>query len=182
MRETYFHEDDYCQVEVLPATNYEFCRNQLGEIESFSTEHDTGFGWTDMFIRSDAPAELKSTGVLRADLESELATYLPQFDRVFTGYSTYREECKNTIAFGDNDNFVMYADIDNGVASKLWLTMSGLSDTDIANAKRLFKYLSRSQLMLVDWSMSAIVAFADSNAVGQYLREFQTDSDAEQNA
>ena len=182
MRETYFHEDDYCQVEVLPATNYEFCRNQLGEIESFSTKHDTGFGWTDMFIRSDAPTELKSAGLLESEVESELATYLPKYDRVFTGYSTYREECKNTIAFGVNDNFVMYADIGHGVVTKLWLTIYGLQDSDIANAQRLIDYLSRSHLMLVDWSMSAIVAFADSNAVGQYLLEFQADPDTEQNA
>ena len=182
MRETYFHEDDYCQVEVLPATNYEFCRNQLGEIESFSAQHDTGFGWTDMYVRSDVPTTLRAIQLARTDLATEVTAYLPEFDRVLTGYSTHREECKSTTAFGANRNLVLYAEHDDGIVSKIWLTINGLSANDMVYAKRLFEYFSRFQLMLVDWSMSALVVLADSDAVVRYLAEFAAETLPEKNA
>ncbi len=182
MREAYFHEDDYCQVEILPVANYEFCREQMGEIAEFSTKHDTGFGWTDMFVRSESPTSLKQIGLTRAALESELCLYLPKFDRVLTGYSTYREECRNAIAFGAGTNFVLFAGFDSEYVSHLWLTIYGLTLTDMKLAHRAFAYLSRSHLLLADWFMLALIVLADTDAVARYLSEFQTESPMNENA
>ncbi len=29
MRSIYFHEDDYCQIEILPVQNYEYCKREI---------------------------------------------------------------------------------------------------------------------------------------------------------
>ncbi len=50
MREAYFHEDDYCQTELLPIANHKHCRDQLREIESFSAHtRQSSDGRTCMF-------------------------------------------------------------------------------------------------------------------------------------
>jgi hypothetical protein len=37
--EVYFHEDDYCQQEVLPLTALDFCSKQIKEIDEFAVAH-----------------------------------------------------------------------------------------------------------------------------------------------
>ncbi len=75
MREAYFHEDDYCQTELLPIANHKHCRDQLREIESFSAQHETEFGWTDMYVRSDAPQTLAETRIARVELQRDMVLY-----------------------------------------------------------------------------------------------------------
>ena len=113
MREAYFHEDDYCQIELVPEANWEFCANQMGAIDSFSTEHRDGAGWTDMFVRGNNPAPLGSLGISRGDLIKTIHPRLPQFDHVFTGYSSYRELCPHTTAFGADMSVALFAQYDD---------------------------------------------------------------------
>lgn len=175
MREAYFHEDDYCQTELLPIANYKHCRDQLGEIESFSAQHEAEFGWTDMYFRPDAPQTLADTRIARMELQRVLEPFLPKFDRVKTGYSTYRETCQNTIAFGADTNLILFAAHDGEYITALWLTIHGLSEHDTELAFRMFQTMSKWELLLVDWSMSALIALGDMDAVGQYLAEFRAD-------
>ena len=79
MTEIYFHEDDYCQIEVLPVSNWEHCATQIGEIESFSEAHPApgGTGWTDMYVREENPFSLRDLGISRTTLASALREALP---------------------------------------------------------------------------------------------------------
>lgn len=54
----YFHEDDYCQVEILPVENLSFYKRQAREIEDFADEHREGVGFTDMYVREKKPIPL----------------------------------------------------------------------------------------------------------------------------
>jgi hypothetical protein len=98
MREVYFHEDDYCQLELLPEANWDFCAKQMNEIEKFSEAHKAEIGWTDMFMRSENPKQLSEVEIERAALVSSVREILPPFDRVLTGYGSHSEECQHTIA------------------------------------------------------------------------------------
>jgi len=106
MSDAYFHEDDYGQVELLPLAAYEFCVNQSQAIEEFSAEHRTPdrtpdrMGWTDMFIRDDPPAKLEALAIPCEEFRALVGQYLPEYSRVFTGYSTYREQLPRTTALG----------------------------------------------------------------------------------
>ncbi len=40
MRTVYFHEDDYCQQEILPLSNKAVCLKEMDEINGFSEASD----------------------------------------------------------------------------------------------------------------------------------------------
>ena len=178
MREAYFHEDDYCQTELLPIANLQHCRDQLGEIESFSAQHKSEFGWTDMYVRPDAPQTLADCRITLIELQRVLGQFLPTFDRVMTGYSTYKKPCQNTIAFGADTNLILFAAHDGEFIITLWLTIFGLSEHDAELASRVLKQMSQWRLLLVDWSMSALVALNETDAVERYLAEFRASDDS----
>jgi hypothetical protein len=175
MREADYHEDDYCQTQLLPIANHKHCRYQLGEIESFSSQHETEFGWTDMYVRPDAPQTLVATRITVIELQQALGHLMPPFDRVTTGYSIYKQPCRNTIAFGSDTNLILFAEHDCELITTLWLTIHGLSEHDTELAFRVFRLMSQWELLLVDWSMPALVTLDDTDAVSQYLAEFRID-------
>src|SRR5262249_55770988 len=49
VRVAFFHEDDYCQVEVLPAAAAGPCRSEMGRIDEFAEAHLDGMGFTDIY-------------------------------------------------------------------------------------------------------------------------------------
>ena len=55
MREAYYHEDDYCMIELLPLDNLQHCLTQMGEQQAFADAHRSGAGWTDMFVPEAPP-------------------------------------------------------------------------------------------------------------------------------
>jgi len=61
----YFHEDDFCQAEILPIGSWKHCLEQIKEIDEFSHSHQAPgrIGWTEMYIRKDSPDELKMLGM-----------------------------------------------------------------------------------------------------------------------
>ena len=86
-REIFLDEDEYGEVEVLPAAMAEWCGEEFRKIAAFAEAHQApgGMGWTDIYLRPPAPrpfADLKIP--LAATLET-LGASLPAFDRVVTG-------------------------------------------------------------------------------------------------
>ena len=100
MREAYYHEDDFCQVELLPIDNLQHCLAQMGEQQAFAAAHQSGAGWTDMYMRQEPPSRLVTLGITGEQLRLAVQAELPPYDAVFTGYSSYRVECRNVLAFG----------------------------------------------------------------------------------
>ena len=39
MREAYYHEDDFCMIELLPLDNLQHCLTQMGEQQAFADAH-----------------------------------------------------------------------------------------------------------------------------------------------
>lgn len=174
MRETWFHEDDYCQVELLPLANEDFCRRQLAEIQSFSARHRSEFGWTEMYVRKAAPVTLAAAQIPSRDVCFELEQYLTRFDRVCSGYSTYRKEFPDTIAFGFDKKFMLYGECQGEYLVRLWLIIQSLSAHENQLAMRTLEFVAYWQLLLVDWPMSALIALADTEALNRYLEEFRS--------
>lgn len=100
MASVYFHEDEYCRVEVLPVGNLAHLLAEMGRIDEFAAAHSEPGGFTDMYVRGDAPQPLSSLGITLADLQAALDPLLTPFAEVYTGYSTYRERCVSTVAWG----------------------------------------------------------------------------------
>ena len=68
MASAFFHEDDYCQVEVLPITARGYCLAEMGRIDDFADAHLDGAGWTAMYVRGESPQPLASLGITLEEL------------------------------------------------------------------------------------------------------------------
>jgi len=55
------HEDDFCQIQLLPARNRGHCAQQLGELSEFAeARRAPGGGWTEVYMRQDEPESIAS--------------------------------------------------------------------------------------------------------------------------
>ncbi len=100
-RTIYFHEDDFCQIQLLPASNWGHCAQQLGELSEFAEAHRApGGGWTEVYMRQDEPESIASLALQVDQLRNLLARSLEPFDRVDTGYGSRRDPCEHTRAWG----------------------------------------------------------------------------------
>ena len=170
MREIYFHEDDYCQIELVAEANWQFCAEQMGEIASFSERHQAGAGWTDIYVRSANPITLASLAISRAALAGSIPPSMPQFDRVLTGYSSYRVECQRTLAFGPHPALVLFAEFgDDDIVSAVWFAFELSSAEDADLALRLSRSLSRWPVAIADWGWSALLRVTDADALARYF-------------
>ena len=132
MRKIYFHEDDYCQLEVLPLSAEQFCRREMGEIET----------------------------LLQLNLRPEQLTaaldFLPAYDLVETGYSSYREECQSTQARGLNEELAVFWSVDEaGLVEAIWLAF-WVEPQEANAARQLLTALGHlAPLLLADWGAVA---------------------------
>ena len=172
MREIFFHEDDYCQIELLPLAAQAHCTMQMGRIGRFAAEHaaDGGFGFTGIYVRADAPYPV---GELHLSVEALAAAIEPHFaayDAVYTGYSSYRERCQQIRAWGD-DSFVLFVVARHGRIQHLWLNSWLVSSLDAAKVTTALRAIPQSSgLLLADWSGGVIVPLADASALEAYFR------------
>lgn len=171
-REVFYHEDDYCMIEVLPMGNWDTCISRLRFVGKYSDAHSTEIGWTSITIRGDNPQPLESLNIKVKDLVSSLSQFLGSFDRVLTGYSTFREVSEDTLAFGSVDSYIIFVDFNplKGTVEDLWLDFG----TDIhANRDHILKGLqvlgSLGELLLVDWDLGQVIDLSDQDAVMAYL-------------
>lgn len=172
MREVYYHEDDYCQLELVTEANSQWCAEQMGLIDEFAATHKADVGWTDIYVRSDNPTPLTTLNISRSEFTESMPMSMLPFDRVFTGYSRYRLECKRTMAFGPHDSLVAYVELDdNNVVSSVWFTFDLKSSDDVATATELTLALSRWPLLVADWGWSKLFRLTDTEALTKYYNE-----------
>ena len=167
MREAYYHEDDFCQVELLPIDNLQHCLAQMGEQQAFAAAHQSGAGWTDMYMRQEPPSRLVTLGMTGEQLRLAVMEVLPPYDAVFTGYSSYRVECRNVLAFGGDKTETLFAGLDgDGIVADLWCS-------DALPQLLLLPLLE--QLLLADWNAGCACPLADQALFARYLQEYELD-------
>jgi hypothetical protein len=163
MRRTFFHEDDYCQIEVQPLENLKFCMQQAGEIDSFSEEHRTEFGWEAMYVRGEAPTALASLGITAAEVRAAMSGVLAEYNEVETGTFSDASICKNVLAFGNDDSATIFVGLSAvGVVDAIWCSDPLYELTRLPRQERL---------LLADWGWSFICPLADTARLRGYLAE-----------
>lgn len=168
-----YHEDDYCQIELLPIQNWGHCARELGRIEEFSEARAApdGAGWTEMCIRSHAPLPLAALGIDFAGVCNILSLHLPQFDHVETGYGSSFEHCPNTTAFGHAGGCIIFvSQNDSGHVETIWLGIGPAApqqETDFLASLHALDALG--PLLLVDWAWNALLRLHDVEELRQYL-------------
>lgn len=168
----YFHEDDYCQTEILPSENLAHCKRQMEDIDEFSEAHRDGDSFTDMFIREDNPIGLIDKRIPVTRLEQALSPILEKYDRVFTGYSSYREECINTGAFVYNENIAVFYDVDGDAVKNLWLMLVPYTQEELKKGIEALNALaSLGELILADWGWSFVESLQNKAQIAHYMNE-----------
>jgi len=172
MGSAYFHEDDYCQVEVLPFAARKGCLAEMGRIDGFAEAHRDGAGFTDIYVRAEPPLPLASLGITLPEVESALGPLAPRFVQVLTGYSSYREPCPSVAGWGFNDSQAVFASVGGGgVVGPVWLSVHGVSTEHAGAWCHLLRSLPRAaELLVADWSARQLVPLADESRVAAYLR------------
>ncbi len=161
MREAYFHEDDYCQIEVLPIEALKFCQMQIEEITNFSKKHQSGAGWDDMFLREDSPRKLSELGITLAEIRKSLSGKCPEYDAVYTGYSSVRDLCSNVHAFGEDEQAIIFVEIDeNEAVVSIWC-----SDA----SRELYLLPKINHLLLVDWGWKFVSPLSEKSRIEDYI-------------
>lgn len=168
----YFHEDDYCQIEILPIENMEFCLKQADLMSNLAEAHKTDLGYTDVFVRKSNPTLIYDKKLLITSLEKVFEGVLPKFGEVYTGYGSYKEKCENINAFGINSNVVMFYDTKDNFIANIWLTLNIWEEKDIIIATQIFNALIKlGDFIIADWEWKFIQEINNGKIIESYLKK-----------
>ncbi len=171
MSSAYFHEDDYCQVEVLPISNLAYCLAEMGLIDDFAAAHAVPGGFTDLYVRGEARQPLLTFGITLAELQAALDPVLPKVSQVYTGYGSYQELCPSVVAWGIPRGGTLFASPNTeNMIGPIWLLFHAIPPEQLDLWRRVFRSLPRSDdLLIADWSARKVVPLADESALVAYL-------------
>lgn len=173
INEAYFHEDDYCQQEILPLGALEFCRQQIDQIDEFAAAHKApeGVGWTEMFIRKDSPEKLVDVQIPLTSFRNTMSEHLAEVPVIYTGYSSHREHCKNTVGFALNPDCMIFAEWNElSVVNSIWTRFFSPHPHELKQAVKPLQGLGRVYpLLYVDWAWSFATPLDQSPALEERL-------------
>jgi hypothetical protein len=145
MGTAYFHEDDYCQIELLCDENLAWCLDQTRRISEFANVH----AGDDMYVRPAHSVELAARGISVEALAAAIAPPLERYDTVTSGYASVEEPVANTTAFGAS-GLTLFASYPEGVVSAVWFALQPGDEASVATALATFSALSQWRLLLAD--------------------------------
>lgn len=110
-------------IELIPESALLECKTEMDKASEFSKAHWDGVGWTGIYVREDQTGFMESLRIGKSLLESLLDPVLTRYDTVYTGYSTYREECPDMTGWGDETESVLFAQYNQeGIVKALWFS------------------------------------------------------------
>ena len=176
----YFHEDDYCMIEIMPSVNQNFCQERATKAKDFSEKHraENGFGFTDVFLLEEVPNPLKGSKITVIAFENALSSIMKKSDIIYTDALLISDsedgdgtvKCKNTAAFIKGDLQVFY-EYENGFIEKIWLQLDIRKAEEKAFAESLLQVLGKiSDLILVDNYKNKVVPLSNQQAIQDYLQ------------
>jgi hypothetical protein len=154
-RELFVHEDDWGQIEVLPASCAAWCAQEMARIDAFAAEHRApdGSGWTDMLVRQPAPERLANLAVPFEAAVAAMSVRLPPFDAVVSGTFSDPQPVPNVRAFGPAHNVGVVLVPDRGRSSveMIILILDGEDDACAEAIAALAALPAPERLLLADW-------------------------------
>lgn len=162
-----YHEDDYCQIELLPLEAWPFCERQLHQIHEFAEAHREGTYYTDIYLRDESPRPLRDVALTLADLDAVVG--LPCFATVKTNYG--QDVAERTTAWGPDIECAILADTDDqGVVEHIWLILEPEQPAHAGVMEEAIgRIATRGRLLLVDWSWDLLVNPLNAGELRGYL-------------
>ncbi len=169
----FFHEDDYCMVELTPIENLKWLKQEMEEADEFSEKHFVGNGWTSMYVVKERAFKLLSRDIDPGKLIEIIdKTGFPRAPAVTTGYgSTAREDCPNTFGFGKNYSVIYFNTRQNKV-DRIWFTnLFSMEKEKIVDL--LYEIGKEWNLILIDWFQRTVINLADKEAIIKYYDQIE---------
>lgn len=166
----FIHEDDFDQIELVPAENY---ARFLREIDNLPASQDEPFGFTNIIIRDSHPG-VQELNISVIELKNYLMSIcLNSFTNVKTGYGSFETTVKNVIAFGFERLGIVVQSNDTIVTNLTLVSSSSFIAKDSCDhiLAALHSLGQQFNLVLVDWNAAIIVRLTDVQAVKDYLSE-----------
>jgi hypothetical protein len=162
----FYHEDDFCQIEIVPKENLAELLKQADNINDFTAEN----GYSDIYVREENKVSLKTKQIDKSELENLLAKLgTEKHTEIITGYgSDYRVKSENTIGFG-KDYSAVYFDFDNELINNIWITnLSGLNNENVVNV--LSEIGEKWNLVMMDWNSSELIDLSNKEMIEKYIK------------
>lgn len=173
-RQLLIEEDEFGQIEVLPASAADWCAQQIREIAAFSARHEVpgGVGWTDMYVRQPAPVRIAGLAIPLASAVEAIGRVLPHFDEVRTWSSP--QPIPGARAFGPSSRTGIVLTGDKAGQSLKSIEIFLWADRPDAAAvfAALASLPSPEPLIVVDWNEAACVRLDRPDDVERYLQRF----------
>ena len=172
----YFHEDFFRQVEFCPRENLDFLKNENNEVDKFAEEHSDGNGlFTDIYIREENNQKsIIEKQIILSELNLMLLSLgLEKIEKVYSGYSSFKELCKNTIAYKFNDAEIFVITENNFVKDFFITGFRFYKNQEIKSnlEEILYKIGTEYDLILNDWDLTEIIDLNDRKEIKKYLNE-----------
>ena len=162
----FYHEDDFCQIEIVPKENLSDLLKQADNINDFTAEN----GYSDIYVREENKVSLKTKQIDKSELENLLTKLgTEKHTEITTGYgSDYRVKSENTIGFG-KDYSAVYFDFDNELVNNIWITnLSGLNNENVVNV--LSEIGEKWNLVMMDWNRSELIDLSNKKMIEKYIK------------
>jgi len=171
-------EDDYCQVEIIPASNYSFLISEAVKISDFGKEHFNGVGFDALYTSKSNPHPTSELFIVIEDLENILAQH--HFNRIkeiqYVGGDLIDYQKGGTRAYGET-SFSFWTEVKNNKVTNIWVTSFGKSSNDripkIVDA--LFAIGKKYNLILADWNSCEIIDLTKQEEIDAYLEWFRSE-------
>ena len=174
MTAIYLHEDEFGQVELLPLSLWQYCADQMKEIDEFSEIHKTDSGWSEIYLREEPPKSLSDFSIPLTVFRDCVEKTLVAYSRVTSGYSSYVETCENCFAWGISDkSFTIFCDTTSeGNITGISIDFGCLDETTFQNPLTTFNNIPKTkELILADWKWSQLLRIADEQKLREYLNQ-----------
>lgn len=170
------HEDDWGQIEVLPASCAAWCAQEMKRLDAFAAEHEApgGSGWTDMYVRESPPAQIADLAIPFAAALDALRARLPEFDVVTSGTFSAPQPVPRVRAFGPAHHVgvVLVPDAKLRIVGMISLVLGGTQEECAVVIDALGAVPSPQPLLLADWlggSTVLITAEKTARDSGEFL-------------
>lgn len=175
-----FWEDDYLQIEIVPAENANFIIEEIRKIDDFTETVRTDHGYTDIYQRGSMTVKTQSRQISLSYFENILLGC--QFVKAKHIRYDYTQvincETGKTKAFGF-PTFTIFCDRQGDIINNIWINHygAGIDANQFNLIKKALHILGTEEsLILIDWNSLELCDLANEQEIEKYLRGYLTTS------
>jgi hypothetical protein len=170
-----FWEDDYCQIEIVPRQNIEKIRSTINQIDDFTENTKTEFGYTDIFVREGLPFPTKNEEYRIDAFEKQLIEkgFRKATQIRYDGYTII--DCSNTTSNALSlPCFNFFYDCEDEFLKNIWISTSLITSTEHFNTifETLYELGESYELTLINWNSAELVDLTNRNQIKDYLMSY----------